>query len=150
MISFCTQTACKDTAFFRIVQVFYAICPIFLLSYRDDIGEERLPCAGTTHCMGRRNRRTREYMKHSGFHTRYVSIIYPLLRRSYRICFSFYSKQKTVSGANRTSRERNEHLIMGERKINKNKNHAKMDFLHFFCKKFVYVKKKQYLCTRNQ
>jgi len=64
--------------------------------------------------------------------------------------FLFYSKQKTVSGANRTSRERNEHLIMGERKINKNKNHAKMDFLHFFCKKFVYVKKKQYLCTRNQ
>ena len=45
MVSFCTQTACKDTAFFRIVQVFYAICPIFLLSYRDDIGEERLPCA---------------------------------------------------------------------------------------------------------
>ena len=33
--------------------------------------------------------------------------------------FSFYSKQKTVSGANQTSRERNEHLIMGERKINK-------------------------------
>ena len=40
-------------------------------------------------------------------------------QRSYRICFSFYSKQKTVSGANRTSRERNEHLIMGERKISK-------------------------------
>jgi hypothetical protein len=49
MISFCTQTACKDTAFFRIVQVFYAICPIFLLSYRDDIGEERDYPAQTRH-----------------------------------------------------------------------------------------------------
>jgi len=47
-----TQMRCKDTAFSRIVQVFYAICPIFLLSYRDDIGEERLPCAGTAQSMG--------------------------------------------------------------------------------------------------
>ena len=43
---------------------------------------------------------------------------------------------------------------MRERKIKKDRKVtkicAKTDFLHFFCKKFVYVKKKQYLCTRNQ
>ena len=48
---------CKGTVFFRIVQVFYAICPIFLLSYRDNIGEKRLPCAGTAYRMGIRNKR---------------------------------------------------------------------------------------------
>ena len=38
--------------------------------------------------------------------------------------FLFLFKTKTVSGANRTSRERNEHLIMGERKISK-KNYSR-------------------------
>ena len=41
-------------------------------------------------------------------------------------------------------------LLWGKEKSKRTKTHAKTDFLHFFCKKFVYVKKKQYLCTRNQ
>ena len=41
-------------------------------------------------------------------------------------------------------------LLWGKEKSKRTKNHTKTDFLHFFCKKFVYIKKKQYLCTRNQ
>ena len=81
---------------------------------------QRLPYARSGTQMGNKERtkNVRIYGEHGVCNTLCL-FIYPLLRRSYRICFSFYSKQKTVSGANRTSRERNEHLIMGERKINK-------------------------------
>jgi len=46
------------------VQVFYAICPIFLLSYRDDIGEERLPCAGTALLGNKEYGHTTRIQKH--------------------------------------------------------------------------------------
>ena len=83
-------------------------------------GAERLPYARSGTQMGNKGRtkNVRMYGEHGVCNTLCL-FMYPLLRRSYRICFSFYSKQKTVSGANQTSRERNEHLIMGERKIRK-------------------------------
>ena len=83
-------------------------------------GAERLPYARSGTQMGNkvRTKNVRIYVEHGVCNTQCM-FMYPLLRRSYRICFSFYSKQKTVSGASQTSRERNEHLIMGERKINK-------------------------------
>lgn len=75
-----------------------------------------------------RTKNVRIYGEHGVCNTLCL-LIYPLLRRSYRICFSFYSKQKTVSGANQTSRERNEHLIMGERKINKQRPERSEDLI---------------------
>ena len=43
--------------------------------------------------------------------------------------FLFLFKTKNVSGANQTSRERNEHLIMGERKINKQRPERSEDLI---------------------
>ena len=54
-------------------------------------------------------------------------------------------RRRTIQAARETST-----LLWGKEKSKRTKNHAKTDFLHFFCEKFVYVKKKQYLCTRNQ
>ena len=54
-----------------------------LLSYRDDIGEERLPYAGTAQSMGilRDKAHRQVYIKHSGFQSRWVSNISIMLLR---------------------------------------------------------------------
>ena len=85
-----------------------------LVAQENGTRAERLPYAGSGTQMGNkvRTKNVRIYGEHGVCNTLCL-FMYPLLRRSYRICFSFYSKQKTVSGANQTSPERNEHLIKG-------------------------------------
>ena len=58
-------------------------------------GAERLPYAGSDTQMGNkvRTKNVRIYGEHGVCNTLCL-FIYPLLRRSYRICFSFYSRQK--------------------------------------------------------
>lgn len=63
--------------------------------------------------------------------------------------FLFKTKDRERSEPNKP-REKRAPYYGGKKNQKEQKNHAKTDFLHFFCKKFVYIKKKQYLCTRNQ
>lgn len=63
--------------------------------------------------------------------------------------FLFKTKDRERSEHKQAARETST-LLWGKEKAERTKTHAKTDFLHFFCKKFVYIKKKQYLCTQNQ
>ena len=76
------------------------------------------------------------YILCSGGHTGFVS-------------FFIQDKNRERSEHKQAARETST-LLWGKEKSKRTKNHVKTDFLHFFCKKFVYIKKKQYLCTRNQ
>ena len=62
---------------------------------------ERLPYAGSGTQMGNkvRTKNVRIYGEHGVCNTLCL-FMYPLLRRSYRICFSFYSRQKPLAKRN--------------------------------------------------